>query len=241
MSSYENAQRLRMSAHLREARTELLTCGGPACPQALRKDCLHWLEEVDRSLPSVVLAVRSGSEDLVDVRVSVDGALLATHLDGAAITVDPGTRLFRFEAPGYEAQERKVVIREGEKSRVLTVELRSTSAAPRSKKSKAPAITLAAVAVVGLGCFTYFGLKGMSGKSDLEPCKGHCPQGDVDNVSRDFLVADISLGVGVLALGAASYFFFSDRSSSTSAAQRPVWIDLSSGRGVAGATLGGHF
>jgi hypothetical protein len=242
MTSYEGAQRLRIDKRLREARTELLNCGGSACPQALRKDCLRWLEEVDRSLPSVVLAMRVGGQDLTEVNVSMDGKPIATHLDGAAITVDPGTRLLRFEAPGHEPQQRTVVIREGEKSRAITVELQSTSRSPHGKsKSNVPAITLAAVSVVGLACFTYFGLKGMAGKSELEPCKGHCAQGEVDTVSHNFLAADISLGLGVVALGAAAYFFLSDRSAAPNAAHRPLWIDVTSGHGVAGATVGGRF
>lgn len=243
LNSYESAQRLRLGKHLGEARGELLSCGEARCPAAIRKDCLRWLDEVDRSMPSVVLAVRSGGQDLTAVHVWVDGTEIATHLDGASIAVDPGARQFRFEVKGHKPHQRTVVIREGEKNRPITVELIET-APPEPTTSHEPAIALAALGVMGLGCFTYFGLKGMSGKSDLEECKGHCSQQDADTVGRNFLAADISLGVGVVALGAAAYLFFSDRPSRKppeASGRPPVWIGVSSGRAMSGASVGWRF
>ena len=243
LNSYESAQRLRIGKHLGEARRQLLSCGEATCPAAIRKDCLRWLDEVDRSMPSVVMAVRFRGQDLTAVRVLVDGTQIATRLDGASIAVDPGTRQFRFEASGYKPRERTVVIREGEKNRPITVELPAEAASDQAT-SHAPALALAALGVAGLGFFTYFGLKGMSGKSDLELCKGHCSQSDANTVGRNFLAADIALGVGVVALGAAAYLYFSDgppRQASAASARRSLWIDVSSGRALVGANVGWRF
>ena len=38
--------------------------------------------------------------DIADVRVSVDGEAIAERLDGRALTVDPGSRTFRFVKAG---------------------------------------------------------------------------------------------------------------------------------------------
>ena len=75
---------------------------------------------------------------------------------------------------------------------------------------------------VGLGGFAYFGYRGLSTKSDLDDqkCKPACPQERVDEGNRQFLIADISLGVGVVALGAATYLWLSHREPESTTALR---------------------
>jgi hypothetical protein len=81
------------------------------------------------------------------------------------------------------------------------------------------AIVFGAVGVAALGSFVYFAVDAKSDVDDLEDtCAPGCDQSDVDRASRKALIADISLGVGVVALAAAGWVVFvrpeSDASSS---------------------------
>jgi len=176
----------------------------------------------------VVAASDARGHDLVDVTVSFDGKKLTSKLSGMAINVNPGQHTLRFEHDGDGPIEKKVLIREGEKARVIKVQFEPSKTAvipPKptsddgalgaSGSSKTLAYILGGVGVVGLGSFAYFGLTGSSQRSDLlGRCKGgacNLPQDQIDSrrssVKTKFLVADISLGVGIVSLGVATYLF----------------------------------
>jgi hypothetical protein len=210
LKAYESAQQDKNEGKLRSSREALLVCVEPECPDLLRKDCSSWLTEVERSMPTVVVTARSGKSEVTDVRVWVDDALLAQALTGAALELDPGPRAFRIEAPGYVPVERSITIRQGEKNRVINVELAPVEGASETSRGIPLASwVLGGIGVVGLASFSYFGLKGLSGRGDLNDCKGECAQSDVDDVHSDFTRADISLAIGALALGGAVYFYLS--------------------------------
>ena len=87
----EKAQKLRDSGKLMAARAELLTCVREVCPAVVRGDCAGWLGDVEASTPTIVARARDDSgHDLRDVIVSVDGARVASQLDGRPLPVDPG-------------------------------------------------------------------------------------------------------------------------------------------------------
>jgi hypothetical protein len=80
---------------------------------------VEWLDEVQRSLPSVVFAAHTPQGDVLDVRVSVDGTGVTTHLDGMAMEIDPGVHKIRFELADRPPIEMTVVLVEGQKNRVV--------------------------------------------------------------------------------------------------------------------------
>jgi hypothetical protein len=179
-------------------------------------------------MPSVVLVARDAAgRDLRDVHVTLDGGPLVDHLDAHAIPIDPGEHAFRFERGGVTVEER-VMVREGEKARLLTV---TVDAAPRAgpeppaePTATAPRSTNVATYIVGglglaaLGAFGYFGLSGRSEYFDLEhSCAPHCTSSQTAPGRTKLIVADISLGVSVVALGVAAYMLLT-RSSVTKAA-----------------------
>jgi hypothetical protein len=89
------------------------------------------------------------------------------------------------------------------------------------KRAPALAITLAGVAVVGVAGFSYFGLKGLSDENQLRAsCKPTCNPADADALRAKYHVADVSLGIGVLAAGVAAWLFFSDTTPSAGADNR---------------------
>lgn len=226
LKAYESAQHQKNSGRLRASRSNLLVCVEPECPDLLRADCSAWLAEVERGMPTVVVVARSGAEEIGNARVLVDDELFAESLSGSALEVDPGRRVFRLEAPGREPVEQTVTIRQGEKNREVVFDF-TPPGGGREERSAGPPVAsyvLAGVGALALASFSYFGIKGLSGRSDLKDCKGSCAQEDVDSVHADFTRADISLAIGALALGGAAYFYFgadSDEGAPADAVTRP--------------------
>lgn len=125
LSASDVGQSARSEGKLREARKQFLVCGGERCPPIVRRDCVQWAAEVAQEIPSVVFGAKDGEgNDLFDVSVSMDGEPLVIELDGKAVFVDPGPHTFRFDAAGKTSVTEKVLIKEGEKSRVLAATFR---------------------------------------------------------------------------------------------------------------------
>jgi hypothetical protein len=218
IAAHGDSQELRKANKLRDARAKLVTCANERCPGVIRKECAGWLGEVDQALPSVVIVAKDprGGE-LRNVTVKVDGETLATKLDGTALTLDPGIRKFHFETSGAPALDQELTIRAGEHDREIAITLGAAAPTPTPGTTSAStndhatggapiaAYVLGGIGVVGVAGFAFFGLDSMSKKSKLDPCKPNCAQSDVDAVKKDYLFANISLGVGVVGLGAATY------------------------------------
>jgi hypothetical protein len=108
-------QELRRERKLSAAREQLHTCADASCPAMVRDDCVKRLDELERAQPSIVFDVKdTRGIDVIDVRVSVDGQVLADHLDGSALRIDPGVHVFTFEVTGQPAVTDKLLVREGE-------------------------------------------------------------------------------------------------------------------------------
>jgi hypothetical protein len=238
--SYEQAQVLRRQGRLVACRGELLACMRDECPHVLHGDCSRWLLEVDRATPSVVLAARDGEgRDLTDVRVHIDGQLVATRLDGRAVALDPGERRIRFETAGGVEQTESVVVREGEKDRIVQVQLGGRVAGgARAGAGGVPAhvVVLGVVGLVAAGSFAALGMWGRAGALELEQCKYHCSSDDVDAVRARLLAADVALGVSVVSLGLATWMFVT-REPSTPAQASGARVGFSLGPGCTGMAV----
>jgi hypothetical protein len=131
---------LRESWKLRRAKASLLACARPACGKVVYRECTKMLSQLETDIPSVVLAAKDDrGEPLVDVQVSMDGEVLTSHLDGRALSIDPGIHHFSFTAPNGVADLVKVPISQGERNRTLSVELR------QARPAAAPAVQAVAV------------------------------------------------------------------------------------------------
>jgi hypothetical protein len=122
---------LRRDHKLRRARKELLTCVSASCPAVVRDECNRRLDQVTGELPSVVFEVKDvAGHELSAVRVTVDGEVVADHLDGSAIDLDPGEHSFTFEASGKPPSTEKIVVHEGDKNRLEVVVISAPSPPP---------------------------------------------------------------------------------------------------------------
>jgi hypothetical protein len=237
IAAHEHGQLLRNSGKLKEAREEMLSCSRDVCPSMIRKECAPWLAEIDQSIPSIVVAVRGpDGRDAVEARVSLDGKPLLTRLDGRSVLVDPGEHVLRVEWPGQAPKEERFVLREGEKNRALSISFAVakpvTSADSRTLPPDVPharpmptvSYVLGGVGVAALAASVFFESKGLSQRSDLDSqqCKPYCNKSDVDSAKQSILIGDMSLGVGILSLGAATYFYLT-RPSVPVAAQK-AWV-----------------
>jgi hypothetical protein len=210
-SAADQAQQLRDEGKYRRAREQLIICARDACPAPIKRDCLEWLSQIESTAPTVVFGAKEGTKDLSDVKVSVDGAAVTDRLDGKPVQMDLGKHTVKFEYQG-QTKEEDIIVGAGQKNRNVTVTFTASAGptAPAASEggggSLVPALVVGGVGVLALGSFAFFGLGGKSDVSDLEKtCKPHCAQSDVDAAQTKLLIADISLGVGIVALGVATY------------------------------------
>jgi hypothetical protein len=225
LDAYEAGQRLRQAGDLVGAGEELLVCGGPACPVRMQGDCQRWLDAVERATPAVVFRVR-GSKGvlLANVSVSIDGEP-ARRLDGRALLMNPGEHVLLFEHEGYEPLHTPVFVTEGEKLEPREVTLQphfaaapsesessagGTEATPELVTSSRWPLVLGAVGLAGAAGFVFFGVRAQGGEADLEQCTPNCSQSRVDDVKRDYLYSNVSLGLGLAGLGAAGLWLALD-------------------------------
>jgi len=114
-NSYDQAQKLKREGKLKEARKELVVCGSEKCPSVLVPYCVQMLKDVDDATPTVLIVAHDEKgQSIDDVRVIVDGEVVAEKLDGRAMPVNPGSHVFRLEHMGSPAWEDKVLVTEGE-------------------------------------------------------------------------------------------------------------------------------
>ncbi|WP_394836834.1 hypothetical protein LVJ94_07985 [Pendulispora rubella] len=224
----DEGQSLRDEGKLRDARARFLSCANSSCPGAIAKDCGTWLADVESRMPTVVVtAINAAGNDLVDVRVSVDGQPFLERLSGTEVTIDPGPHRLRYEYTGVPSMppvEDNIVIYERQKGRALVAKFQSATTEPplapasdaspvSSPKRSAPiaAYVVGGVGLVALGSAAFFGLRGRSDYSDLDSTCGRthsCAQSDIDAVKTKFTISDISLGLGVAAIGVAAVLYF---------------------------------
>jgi hypothetical protein len=238
-------QELRDQGKLVAARAALLACGTPTCPRLLRRECSGWLADVEARTPSVVIgATDEAGHDTAEVKVSVDGAPFLARLEGQAVPIDPGAHVLRFERAGLPFVEQKVILREGERRRAISVSFAPSAspspsgplgrkddplAPPGAGAGVARPIAVATLGVVAVASGVTLAVLGLGAKSDADrlrsTCAPACAASDVDAVRRKEIGANVALGIGVLATGAAAVLIFTWPSSAApnaSVAVRPI-------------------
>jgi hypothetical protein len=226
----EEAQLRRIHNKIRGARDELLVCARDVCPPLVKHDCEQWLAEVDASMPTLVVsALDAQGRDVGNVRVEVDGQPFLDKLDGNAVAIDPGEHAMRFVHEGDPDVEQKIIVREGEKNRLVSVRfgpppppvplpapatppvpVTAREAPPREAHSPAVPIfaySLFGAGAVALGLATYFEVEQLNDYSSLKngcSLTDSCKQSQVDTIANERVYAGVFLGVGLAAAGAGT-------------------------------------
>src|SRR4051812_48653427 len=97
VSAYKDATTLEKAGQLLEARGALKNCTRSVCDRSLRDRCMIEYVQIHADVPSVIPTVTDDNgERVVDVLVMMDGAPLASRIDGHALPINPGLHEFSF-------------------------------------------------------------------------------------------------------------------------------------------------
>jgi hypothetical protein len=117
--AYGKAIEAEKAGHLRQARDELMTCALSSCGDLVPK-CRERHKQLGLEMASIVPIVTDETgATRVDVRVTIDGELLTSHLDGRGLPIEPGLHEFAFSMDGKVFNTQKIMIVEGQRNRVL--------------------------------------------------------------------------------------------------------------------------
>ena len=191
-------------------------------------------------------------------------------LDGNSVPIDPGKHNFQFEIEGTPPIKEEFVIRQAEKDRVINVSFaprvaevapgKSPYPVPEDDEKKEPvsesgkpgplrpyAFVAGGVGVAGIAGFIILGAMGRSKQSELDGSCGlthSCSPSDVNAIKTKYLLADVSLGLGIAGLGTGVALFFlsqpkSDKPKNEDA--KGLHLDVRTRADGAVATVSGWF
>lgn len=238
MGAHLKGQELRQSSKLLESREQFRQCAQPGCPTAIARDCVEWLGQYERRIPSISVRVTADGSGRTDARVSLDGAPVASLL-GKAIELNPGEHVVRVELAPFAPFEQTLLINEGDQFRVVEATFATApklGLAAQPSQREAPvvmerpvptmayvfgAVTLAAAAN-GAG----WALSSMSLRHDMEKaCSPACNPDSVAVLRQRATVADISWGVSAASL-IATVTLYALRPEVPVQSERPLDVGL---------------
>ncbi|MGH7684446.1 MAG: hypothetical protein ACREMT_08880 [Vulcanimicrobiaceae bacterium] len=201
----KDAGKLRASFPLFEA------CAAEDCPHVVRDDCRKALEDLRENAPKIVVHVRDRSgNDMPDASVDIDGLSVSGVDRARGILIDPGSHVVRASRAPLPAVSRSILVAATDRTRSIDIVVGAPPASSSSTSSSpGPANHTAAYVVGGIGAagLAAFAVLGTWTYADYNhqrsTCGSRCDPNDVSALETRAHVADIVLGVGVVALAAA--------------------------------------
>jgi hypothetical protein len=232
VANFESGQVARKDGRLKQALAAFNQCAASTCPDYVQGQCSKWVDEVEHLVPSVIFDIKVNGDDQLEARVDMDGAMLADHLDVHGISIDPGAHVFKVTVANFEPVEKKVIVREGERLKSVQFVFgtdKSQSPSPTASASVAPSASVAqtprtvvsrpvpvgvwvlgAVGIVGLASMgTFWALGKSQQNSDESGCHltTGCSDSEVNSIHTKYLIGDISLAVGGVALAGSLIWY----------------------------------
>jgi hypothetical protein len=215
---YEQAQVLRKQRIYLAAAEQLAACRAQ-CPAVLAADCAQWTAELQALTPTVRLQVHDAAGHEVGAfRAAVDGTQLTDAPGTWVASVDPGSHVFRVEAPGFLPSEVNATLREGEHGRVVDVTL---TPAPRSVTvqgvasslpSRAPGYVFGGVGLAGLATGGVLAAIGFADRQSLrDTCAPRCDPASVTKIQTLWDAGGVAAAVGAASLGVGVILFLRAR------------------------------
>jgi hypothetical protein len=205
----EEAEPLAKEGKLVRARKLLQTCVPETCPKAVRAVCQPLLVDVESGLATVVVkAVDGDGRDVDDAPVSIDdGEPSAARTNGRPLTIDPGSHSLRAQWRGERVEEH-FNVHAGERLKLIQVKFSSRLVPTQSSSWPVMPFVLGGVGVVGVAGFVGLGLSARGQIDGMrDDCAPRCSASAVDSARATAIAADISLGIGVIALGVATWLW----------------------------------
>jgi hypothetical protein len=220
-AAYERSQVEKLAGHYVAARAAALECSQLECNSAIVRECVRMFEALEQDTPTLVFSARKAEGgELIDVRVEMDGKVVAEQITGRPFSVDPGQHEFVFVHPERGRKQVSETARVGDHARVIEVTFTDPNAKPAPvvtpltpdlppptrRSGGVPVMTwvLGGVGVAAAGAFVYFRASGVSDYNEYNStCSPYCNPGDVDAVRQKFLLSYISIGVSVASLAGA--------------------------------------
>jgi serine/threonine-protein kinase len=209
IAAFDSGQALRAAGKLTQALTQFAVCTRDVCPRSLQRVCVEQATESSALLPSIVLSVTGSAHvEMTDVKVSVDGAVVATVLDGKALPIDPGIHTFRFESPRFPVIERQLPVKEAQKGQLIAVSVgpvETVQAPPQGQKWSTlrwVGVGAGAAGVVGIVVGSVFGAMALSEYGTAQ----HAPYSSMNvtfNAARTTGENDAAVSTGAFIAGAA--------------------------------------
>lgn len=240
LDNHTQGQQSRRDGKLLESRDSFRACSATGCPSEIIRDCLGWLEEVEKQLPSVSISVMADGVSRVDAQVYIDDVLVLEKLSGRALDVNPGPHRLRVVLPPFAPFEEQVVFAEGDRFRVLDVKFNSPrgatdplatttqAATPLDSEPYRP-VPIATYVFGGIGIAAAisggaWGISNVALRSDMEDqCSPNCTDKSIDVLKQRALIADISWGVSIVSLATAATIYFLRPEES---AEQPIAVDV---------------
>lgn len=222
LQAHQSAQELKRNEQFMEAQEQLATCSSVSCPGAIISDCGQWISELEQRTPSMVFDVQLDGKQAPNAKLFVDNQPVTEW--SKAYKVNPGRHGIRAELAPFEPHEETVVLPEGQRMRLVAISFESPKAGPVALGSAVPApvavetrrptpaavYPLLGVGIVGAAGFTVFSLMGRAEQKALErDCAPMCTDSDMSAMKRDYVIGDLSAGIGAAALIGAAIVYFS--------------------------------
>jgi hypothetical protein len=235
--------------HLLAARDAYRACVAETeCPEVVRAECDSALADLKTAIPTLLVAVLDEHQhDLPGATLTLDGHAVA--LDGSTVEVDPGmhelaatngelSSKLEVKAIESDVNRRVEIVLQPPHVDEAPTDLSQSSPPPPPRRSKVPAYVLGGVAAVGAGSFAFFAISGHSKVTGtLDQCKPYCQADDVNSVRTKYLIADVSLGVSLVALAGAGYWLLSAPKEAPRASNSPISVAVTAQPGSAGVSV----
>jgi hypothetical protein len=264
--SSEQAQDLKKARKLLEAKSAAQKCAKQVCPKAIQQDCSTLLEDLQRSVPSIVIQIDSAIQ--LTPKAFLDGRQLTDAELTSAIEVNPGKHTVRLEAGAF-SEEQIVLTTEGERGKAArfkptasatsaptnTTAPGTTSPGPGSgagsiatppaegKRSVGPFV-LGGVGVASLiasGVFLGLGYSQFQALKDSACGLARtCGDADISPIRTKYTLSYVFAGVGGAAvLGAVIWYILDTPKSSGASQKKPFQVGFGpAASGVGLATFG---
>ncbi len=223
IAAADDGQKYRDDGKLAAAREMFIACSSKGCPAVISKQCAQWLSEVEKDQATVTFRAKDESgKEITDVTVSIDAHKVLDAIDAKAMPIDPGEHTVRFERADGKFVEEKVIIRAGEKNRVLELAFPTATAQkkddpikpddtsdplPEKQGFHVPLLGWVGLGVGVAGGITMaaFAVSAGSDESELRDrgCAPNCPPSERDGIETKLVIANVGMFVGIAGLAVA--------------------------------------